>query len=128
MLCGILFSGGDAKTAAGVVATDGRRLYREPVPALSALGGDFIVPNKVLDLLGNAVFSADWQMGFLPGVESFRKRSRRIALGDDVPPARIVSSLLEEGYVRVDLVTDKSLTESKARLILPTVRYAAHHG
>jgi predicted nucleotidyltransferase len=29
---------------------------------------------------------------------------------------------------RVDLVTDKSLTETKARLILPTVRYAAHHG
>ena len=28
---------------------------------------------------------------------------------------------------RVDLVTDKSLTETKARLILPTVRYAAHH-
>ena len=29
---------------------------------------------------------------------------------------------------RVDLVTDKSLTESKARLILPTVRYASRHG
>ena len=29
---------------------------------------------------------------------------------------------------RVDLVTDKSLTETKARLILPTVRHAAHHG
>jgi hypothetical protein len=29
---------------------------------------------------------------------------------------------------RVDLVTDKSLPETKARLILPTVRYAAHHG
>ncbi len=29
---------------------------------------------------------------------------------------------------RVDLVTDKSLTETQARLILPTVRYAAHHG
>lgn len=29
---------------------------------------------------------------------------------------------------RVDLVTDKSLNETKARLILPTVRYAAHHG
>jgi uncharacterized protein len=28
----------------------------------------------------------------------------------------------------VDLVTDKSLTETKARLILPTVQYAAHHG
>ena len=28
---------------------------------------------------------------------------------------------------RVDLVTDKSLTETKARLILPTVRYAADH-
>jgi predicted nucleotidyltransferase len=28
---------------------------------------------------------------------------------------------------RVDLVTDKSLTETKARLILPTIRYAAHH-
>ncbi len=28
---------------------------------------------------------------------------------------------------RVDLVTDKSLTETKARLILPTVRYAALH-
>ena len=27
---------------------------------------------------------------------------------------------------RVDLVTDKSLSETKARLILPTVRYAAH--
>lgn len=28
---------------------------------------------------------------------------------------------------RVDLVTDKSLTETKARLILPTVRYASRH-
>jgi predicted nucleotidyltransferase len=28
---------------------------------------------------------------------------------------------------RVDLVTDKSLSETKARLILPTVRYAASH-
>ena len=29
---------------------------------------------------------------------------------------------------RVDLVTDKSLTETKAKLILPTVRYVTHHG
>ena len=29
---------------------------------------------------------------------------------------------------RVDLVTDKSLTETKARLILPSVRYASLHG
>ena len=29
---------------------------------------------------------------------------------------------------RVDLVTDKSLSETKARLILPTVRYATRHG
>ncbi len=29
---------------------------------------------------------------------------------------------------RVDLVTDKSLSETKARLILPTVRYVAQHG
>ena len=29
---------------------------------------------------------------------------------------------------RVDLVTDKSLTETQTRLILPTVRYAANHG
>jgi predicted nucleotidyltransferase len=29
---------------------------------------------------------------------------------------------------RVDLVTDRSLTETKARLILPTVRYASLHG
>ena len=28
---------------------------------------------------------------------------------------------------RVDLVTDKALTETKARLILPTVRYASFH-
>lgn len=28
---------------------------------------------------------------------------------------------------RVDLVTDKSLTDTKARLILPTVRYASRH-
>lgn len=28
---------------------------------------------------------------------------------------------------RVDLVTDKSLSDTKARLILPTVRYAARH-
>jgi predicted nucleotidyltransferase len=34
--------------------------------------------------------------------------------------------LLEEVFGRrVDLVTDKSLSETKARLILPTVRYAA---
>jgi uncharacterized protein len=36
--------------------------------------------------------------------------------------------LLEEAFGRrVDLVTDKSLSETKARLILPTVRYAALH-
>ncbi len=29
---------------------------------------------------------------------------------------------------RVDLVTDRSLSETKARLILPTVRYASRHG
>src|SRR5213594_5269051 len=29
---------------------------------------------------------------------------------------------------RVDLITDKSLTETKARLILSTVRYASNHG
>ena len=29
---------------------------------------------------------------------------------------------------RVDLVTDKALTETKARLIVPTVRYASVHG
>lgn len=29
---------------------------------------------------------------------------------------------------RVDLVTDKALTETRARLILPTVRYASLHG
>ena len=34
--------------------------------------------------------------------------------------------LLEEVFARrVDLVTDKSLSETKARLILPKVRYAA---
>jgi len=36
--------------------------------------------------------------------------------------------LLEKLFQRrVDLVTDKSLSETKARLILPTVRYAAGH-
>ena len=29
---------------------------------------------------------------------------------------------------RVDLVTDKALTATKARLIVPTVRYASVHG
>ena len=29
---------------------------------------------------------------------------------------------------RVDLVTDKALPETKARLIVPTVRYASVHG
>ncbi|MBE0616299.1 MAG: nucleotidyltransferase domain-containing protein [Proteobacteria bacterium] len=36
--------------------------------------------------------------------------------------------LLEDLFQRrVDLVTDKSLSETKAQLILPTVRYAASH-
>jgi predicted nucleotidyltransferase len=35
--------------------------------------------------------------------------------------------LKQEFGRRVDLVTDKSLSETKARLILPTVRYAALH-
>ena len=35
---------------------------------------------------------------------------------------------IKSGEGRVDLVTDKSLSETKARLILPTVRYATHHG
>jgi predicted nucleotidyltransferase len=29
---------------------------------------------------------------------------------------------------RVDLVTDKALTETKAKIILPTVRYASNDG
>jgi uncharacterized protein len=35
---------------------------------------------------------------------------------------------LLEGFLgrRVDLVTDKSLTETKAKIILPTVRYASN--
>ena len=37
----------------------------------------------------------------------------------------LLENLLER---RVDLVTDKALTETKARLILPTVRYASVHG
>ena len=37
--------------------------------------------------------------------------------------------LLEKLFCRrVDLVTDKALTETKAQLILPTVHYASHHG
>ncbi len=52
------------------------------------------------------------------------------------PSARITTynnfvalhELLEQVFGRrVDLVTDKSLSETKARLILPTVRYAALH-
>jgi uncharacterized protein len=37
--------------------------------------------------------------------------------------------LLERAFGRpVDLVTDKALTETKAKIILPTVRYASHDG
>jgi uncharacterized protein len=37
--------------------------------------------------------------------------------------------LLEKSFGRrVDLVTDKALTETKARIILPTVRYASNDG
>jgi predicted nucleotidyltransferase len=36
----------------------------------------------------------------------------------------LLETLLER---RVDLVTDKALSETKARLILPTVRYASVH-
>jgi|SRR4051812_24106817 predicted nucleotidyltransferase len=40
-----------------------------------------------------------------------------------------IHNLLESSIGRrVDLVTDKALTEGKARLILPTVRYASFHG
>jgi uncharacterized protein len=39
-----------------------------------------------------------------------------------------VHELLEDLFGRrVDLVTDKALSETKARLILPTVRYASLH-
>jgi hypothetical protein len=43
--------------------------------------------------------------------------------------AKAIVELLEKLLDRpMDLVTDKSLTETKARLILPAVQYAARHG
>lgn len=42
----------------------------------------------------------------LPSPEAFRARCRRVARGDETTPARIVSALLDEGYGRVDLVTE----------------------
>jgi transcription-repair coupling factor (superfamily II helicase) len=42
----------------------------------------------------------------LPHGADFARRTRRVAVGDDVPPARLVEALLDEGYLRVDLVTE----------------------
>jgi transcription-repair coupling factor (superfamily II helicase) len=42
----------------------------------------------------------------LPPVEDFRKRTRSLSVGDVVAPARIAEALLDEGYARVDLVTE----------------------
>ncbi len=42
----------------------------------------------------------------LPPAGDFAMRTRRVAAGDDVAPARLVEGLLAEGYARVDLVTE----------------------
>ncbi|HEX7528257.1 MAG TPA: CarD family transcriptional regulator [Thermoanaerobaculia bacterium] len=42
----------------------------------------------------------------LPPADDFRKRTRCLSVGDEVPPARIAEALLEEGYTRADLVTE----------------------
>ncbi len=42
----------------------------------------------------------------LPPAEDFRKRTRVVAVGDVLPPARIAETLLDEGYARADLVTE----------------------
>ena len=73
------------------------KVRREEFGTLARLGEGTI---DVLAIPARALFR------LLPDGASFRKRSRRISVGDDVPPARIVASLLEEGYLRVDLVTE----------------------
>ena len=42
----------------------------------------------------------------LPPADDFRKRTRSLAVGDNVLPARIAEALLDEGYARADLVTE----------------------
>jgi transcription-repair coupling factor (superfamily II helicase) len=42
----------------------------------------------------------------LPTPADFRKRTRTLAAGDDVPPAHIAGALLDEGYQRADVVTE----------------------
>jgi transcription-repair coupling factor (superfamily II helicase) len=42
----------------------------------------------------------------LPPADDFRRRTRRLAVGDDVLPARVAEALLDEGYTRADLVTE----------------------
>jgi transcription-repair coupling factor (superfamily II helicase) len=42
----------------------------------------------------------------LPPRAAFQGRCRKIAVGDELTPSRVVGPLLEEGYTRVDLVAD----------------------
>ncbi|MGZ6971241.1 MAG: hypothetical protein ACXVID_06230, partial [Thermoanaerobaculia bacterium] len=73
------------------------KVRREEFGTLTRLAEGFV------DLL---VIPARALLRRLPPPDDFRKRTRMLAAGDEVPPARLAEALLDEGYARADLVTE----------------------
>ena len=104
-----------ARDAASVLG--GARVALFPAPALSPYQG--IAPSLKVrrDEFGTLQRLASGEVSVLvvparallralPPPAEFARRTRRVAAGDEVTPARLVEGLLAEGYARVDLVTE----------------------
>ncbi len=51
-----------------IAATDGRRLYMHPLPCLSLLAENVVLPSAALAVLGSPAFVAhDWHLSYMPG-------------------------------------------------------------
>jgi transcription-repair coupling factor (superfamily II helicase) len=99
-----------------------------PAPALSPYQG--IAPSLKVrrDEFGTLQRLAAGEVSFLvvparallralPPPGDFAKRTRRVVVGNDVAPARLVEGLLAEGYARVDLVTETGDVAARGGLV-----------
>ena len=81
--------------------------YQQIAPSLKVRREEFGTLTRLaegsVDLL---VVPARALLRRLPPADDFKKRTRTLAAGDEVPPARIAEALLDEGYQRADLVTE----------------------
>lgn len=109
---------GDKPCEPSIVATDGRRLHRRPMPALAALGENVVVPTAAVRVLGSPAISAhDWRLAYVKGrtyhrppsageIEAFQRdhaaweQCSAENADDEMPepklPAKIEKSLLDQ--------------------------------